>query len=164
MKETILLNFFIAFLLINCKVVESNTFLIPVGFKGKVIIIFEQKNGTPTKYEKGRRIYDIPNDGILLTQFKLAYGLNDSKFYYKDSMDNRVQLTDFNNAEESKLSNTVGIFASGTTGVYGNSGSSTSVTFLAFNVSNYEYLDSISNKVYIDKFKRKVIEKVGHDF
>jgi hypothetical protein len=52
------------------KSVESETFLIPRNYRGRVRIIFNQKCGETIKYEDKRRAYDIPNDGNLFTQFK----------------------------------------------------------------------------------------------
>lgn len=66
---------------------EPEVHLIPKGYKGPVIIIFEDKQGKPEKYEDGKRVYEIPADGVLRTQFKkqqefIAPG--DLKYYYYD--------------------------------------------------------------------------------
>lgn len=67
---------------------EPEIHLIPKGYKGPVIIIFDEKNGKPEKYEDGSRVYEIPKDGILRTQFKqqkegyIAPGK--LKYYYYD--------------------------------------------------------------------------------
>src|SRR5687767_10881838 len=53
---------------------EPEIHLIPKGYKGPVIIIFEDKQGEPVKYEDGKRVYKIPLDGVLRTQFKKQLG------------------------------------------------------------------------------------------
>ena len=84
----------------SCQRAEPETYLIPSEFKGKVQIIFNQnaipvkyKNeygrdtiytpqlGNPIKYESGRRVYEIPSNGILLTQFKNNDGFIDRKYF-----------------------------------------------------------------------------------
>jgi len=42
--------------------------LIPSSYRGKVQIVFGARNGTPGKFEDGAHVYDIPPDGLLLTQ------------------------------------------------------------------------------------------------
>ena len=59
--------------------------LIPKGFAGPVIIIYDQKDGNPEKYNDGFRIYEIPENGILRTQFKHPSGwiaLGKLQYYY----------------------------------------------------------------------------------
>jgi hypothetical protein len=61
--------------------IEPEIFLIPNSYKGKVRIIFNQNCGEPKKYEGERRVFKIPNDGILLTQFKDEQGFINQSFY-----------------------------------------------------------------------------------
>ena len=49
---------------------EKETFLFPENLRGAVYIIYDQKNGEPKVYENNRRLYQIPDNGILFTQFK----------------------------------------------------------------------------------------------
>lgn len=60
---------------------EPETFLIPNGYRGKIRVIFNQKCGQPIKYEAKSRLYKIPNDGILMTQFKAEQGFINQEFY-----------------------------------------------------------------------------------
>ena len=57
--------------MLSCNNPESETYLIPQGFTGRVNVIFSRKDGAPTKYENNRRVYEIPANGVLLTQFKV---------------------------------------------------------------------------------------------
>ncbi|QMU65411.1 MAG: hypothetical protein GKR88_14710 [Flavobacteriaceae bacterium] len=48
--------------------------LIPEGYIGPVLVVFDQKNGEPKEYEDGKRVYRIPKSGVLKTQFGSNYG------------------------------------------------------------------------------------------
>ncbi len=72
-------------LLFGCKKnAESETFLIPDNYTGAIVIIFDQDNGNTKEYKDGRRIYNIPENGILYTQFSRVKGVLNQKFYYKN--------------------------------------------------------------------------------
>jgi len=49
---------------------ERETYLIPEGYKGTVLVIFNQPDGEKPEYENSRRIYRIPATGVLFTQLK----------------------------------------------------------------------------------------------
>lgn len=74
---------------------EPEKHLIPKGFTGPVIIIYDQKDGKPEKYEDDFRIYEIPADGVLRTQFKHPKGFiaPGKLLYYYVDVDGRRQLT-----------------------------------------------------------------------
>lgn len=62
--------------------------LIPKDYKGPIIIIFDDKKGSPEKYENGSRVYEILKDGVLRTQFKKQQGSiapGKLKYYYYDN-------------------------------------------------------------------------------
>jgi len=67
--------------MLSCNNPEPETYLIPREFTGRVDVIFNRKDGSPPKYENGRRVYEIPSSGVLLTQFKDEYGLVDHRYY-----------------------------------------------------------------------------------
>ena len=46
------------------------------------MIIYNQKSGEKIKYEDRKRIYEIPANGILKTQFEANYGLREFTQYY----------------------------------------------------------------------------------
>lgn len=70
---------------------EKEVHIIPDGYIGTVKIIYAQPNGIPEEYDSlRRRIYRIPFDGILNTQFIKnpgCFSLKDRIFYYVDSTD-----------------------------------------------------------------------------
>src|SRR3954469_1375560 len=83
-RINVLINLFVVIqLLVACEnSPQPETYLIASGFTGRVNVIFNQKGTQPAKYENGRRIYLIPENGILLTQFAAQYGLVDHQYYY----------------------------------------------------------------------------------
>lgn len=61
---------------------EDSIRLIPEGFEGPVMIIYNQSDGASIEYEGDKRLYRIPSDGVLRTQFKPNYGHQIHEFYY----------------------------------------------------------------------------------
>jgi len=68
---------------------EPETHLIPKGYKGSIIITFKDSLGTEAIYYIGKRVYQIPANGILRTNFKKRekgfIADRDLLFYYFDS-------------------------------------------------------------------------------
>jgi len=111
--------------------VEPETFIIPKFYRGEVRIIFNQKCGNKINYENKRRIYEIPNDGILLTQFQNEEGFINQEFYISNNGKleeiKELKLQDFNeewtiekNPKEPSRDK-LAIFSAGTTDSDGNS-------------------------------------------
>lgn len=71
---------------------EKETFLIPQNYSGNIYIIYNQKNCVAKEYENDRRIYRIPDNGILLTQFEDEYGRVDQEYYFVDKVGKRTKL------------------------------------------------------------------------
>jgi hypothetical protein len=88
-----LLSFFLFYLLLPKA--EPETFLIPQNFRGQFVIIFDEPCGQSVNYENGKRIYQIPNDGILITKSKQTMGVIDRKFYLIDENGNQTQMPEF---------------------------------------------------------------------
>ena len=160
---------------------EPETYLIPSNYEGRVEILFNQngvpyhdtneygrdtvytlQKGMPPKHENGRRVYEIPSDGILLTQFAPNPGFIDTKYFSVDSNGRRTPLEVYK-LDHSKRDtaeyvvsdkNKKGIFGDGVTGSYGMH-----VPFQFFTVCSYNQLDSFDTKEYQRYFDDK-IEKV----
>jgi len=150
--------------LISChQQAEPETYIIPESFTGKVNIIFNRKEGSEKKYEDGRRVYEVPNDGILLTQFTTNDGFINRKYYYK-SQSGELKLlhtlASDTTAREKADKNEIGIFLDGTSGVYGNSGTPSALEYQEFVVSNYNRIDSFFTDGYKKIFYKK-IEKIS---
>lgn len=83
MKKPIL-NLLIVFALFGCNNGEKEIIVIPKKFKGIILVIFNQKSGTAKSYHEGSRIYKIPQNGILKSQFSGNYGsIGIPKYYYE---------------------------------------------------------------------------------
>jgi len=83
--RAIIFFFILPLMLSSCNNIgEQEIIVVPKDFKGYIIIIFNQKNGTPTKYEGKKRVYEIPSNGILRTQSNVNDGWQEfAEFYYE---------------------------------------------------------------------------------
>jgi len=143
---------------------EPETYLIREGYKGRVNIIFNQRDGVPPKYEKARRIYEVPGNGILLTQFKDEYGLVDHRYFYVDSNGKRTSLEilteNMFESNDSKVNqNSIGIFLDGTTGQYGSSNDA--VWLQGFIVCSYNELHHFFSTKYKKQFEDSLTKAIG---
>jgi hypothetical protein len=71
---------------------EDSIYLIPDGFRGKCIVIWDQPDGTEPEYDNGWRVYRFPKTGILLTQMGVNKGTMNFKYFLIDSLGNRTEL------------------------------------------------------------------------
>ncbi len=77
----------------NCaQKAEDSIRLIPEGYVGPVLIIFNQEDGEPVEYEGDKRMYRIPKNGILKTQFKPNFGVQNIRFFYVDAKNKREEI------------------------------------------------------------------------
>lgn len=172
-------------ILVSCsQKAEPELYLIPSGYLGRVEILFNQngapikytndhgndtvyvpKIGRPTKYEGERRVYEIPSDGLLLSQFGSNDGFIDRKYFSVDSVGRRTPLKTIDlqgkksdSAQFSfKKSSENLIFGDGTSGSYGNM----KIPYQYFIVSTYNLLDSFNTKEYSRNFDKKVENVTG---
>jgi hypothetical protein len=160
MKMSVL-SLFIALLgFASCQTVETEHYLIPQGFTGRVTIVFDQKNGVPTKYEGRTRIYEIPSSGILLTQFHYDGGWIDHHYFYVDNTGKRIGLSifkyEYNKDGTTKYAvkdkNEIGIMSDGTTGQATNEGAQ----FQFFFVSSVNGLDTMESNDHYNKRVNKL--------
>lgn len=87
---------------------EKEIYLLPDGFRGKMIVFFDQAGGEEMLYEDSARVYNIPPSGYLKTQFPKNGGcMNDNRlnFYYLDSLGIRKPLDYFLNLPKDSLPN-----------------------------------------------------------
>jgi asparagine N-glycosylation enzyme membrane subunit Stt3 len=92
-------------LIFGCSIKEEVTFILPEGYVGYVIIIYDQKDGEKVKYDGSTRVYEIPSSGILKTQFSADYGWSDfPKFYYNNNdSEEIVYFYDFDQIPSGKI-------------------------------------------------------------
>lgn len=100
MKQLIVF-LFILIVIAGCKKsqpCEKEIYLLPDGFRGKMIVFFDQPDGKEIQYEDGVRLYPIPTSGFLKSQFPRNGGcMNDDRinFFYVDSLGTRKPLDYF---------------------------------------------------------------------
>lgn len=105
MKRTILIfNMILLTLLTGCKKYsESETFLIPDNYTGTIVIIYNQDTGNKKDYQDDRRLYRVPSDGILYTQFEKPKEILSQEFYYKNNRSKEIKRivleSNLNNSE-----------------------------------------------------------------
>lgn len=71
------------FLLLGCDRAEKEVIIVPKDFIGSVLIIYNHSDGAAPAYENGKRIYNVPANGILKTKFSPNPGwMEFPEFYY----------------------------------------------------------------------------------
>ncbi len=75
---------------------EPETFLIPQNYRGQIAVFYNETCGQETVYENGRRIYKLPESGVLITKFKENRGYLDQKFYLVDQNASKTEIPRFN--------------------------------------------------------------------
>ena len=71
-------------MLLGCDTGEQEIIIAPRNYTGYIIVIFNQDDGQPVKYAGKKRVYEIPSDGVLKTQFNINNGWSDyPEFYYE---------------------------------------------------------------------------------
>ena len=84
------------FIFIQVTKASDDIFIIPADFKGTIAVIYGQENGTEKKYENGKRLYLIPQNGILKTQFELkGETANFGEYYYQTEDGQRIRISSF---------------------------------------------------------------------
>lgn len=85
---------------------EKEIYLLPEGFRGEMIVYFDQPDGQEVSYENSARVYSIPPSGYLKTQFPKNGGcMNNNRihFYYLDSLGIRKPLDYFLNLDKDSI-------------------------------------------------------------
>ncbi|MBC8756066.1 hypothetical protein H2O64_15420 [Kordia sp. YSTF-M3] len=88
-RITISLYLIAAILMSSCFTNSSrDIYILPDNYEGCVLIVFDVKKSSSKDFDnQGNRIFYIPNNGILESQFKPRYGTNlRPKFYYKNDL------------------------------------------------------------------------------
>ena len=94
------------FSLMSCSKGEDSIRLVPKNYEGLVLIIFDEKSGDKTDYEAGKRLYRIPESGILITSFSENYGAQTPVYYEEDGNGKRRGLPFFSNFNYDKVNQT----------------------------------------------------------
>jgi len=84
----------ISILFSSCFWGEREVYLIPQGYEGPVVIMFDEVDGQQVNYEEKKRVYEIPTNGILYTQFKDQDKYVHMEFYYLTKKGDRTKVED----------------------------------------------------------------------
>lgn len=83
--NNILILILITLIFMGCIKPEKELYILPNNFKGTVAVIFNIKDGAPKEYLNGYRVYRIPENGVLFTQFSNNTGefaIDDIQYKY----------------------------------------------------------------------------------
>jgi hypothetical protein len=81
------------YLLLQSNETSEDIFIIPENFKGTMVVIYDQENGAKKEFEKGKRVYRIPKDGVLKTQFKIkGKGLSYGEYFFETKEKKRIKI------------------------------------------------------------------------
>ncbi len=72
---------------------QPEIYLIPQGYEGPILVIFDQADGQPPKYEGRARVYEIPADGVVRTQLQETRGYH-AEFFYVNEKGERTEILD----------------------------------------------------------------------
>lgn len=115
------ISFFVATACSGSQESEPRVYLIPEGYVGAFYIVFNIPSGEPQTYEDGARVYDIPEDGVLLMQSDSSAGrihTDDIKFFYESDDGSRERIdgrwtTTVHDTSENRADDQVYIFGGG---------------------------------------------------
>jgi hypothetical protein len=120
----------------------KETYLIPNTFEGRFRVIYGEKCGTNPRIENGRRVLEIPENGLLIIQPDFKSGTIDNEYYLVDKSNKRIKMNELWDNDQRKTM-TPGVLLGGS-GAMGGSmpdGSSstespTAIHFTDFTVFN----------------------------
>jgi len=84
------------YIFIQVNKASDDVFTIPANYKGTIAVIYGQDNGGEKEYENGKRLYRIPKNGVLKTQFELkGETANFGDYYYLTDKGQRIRIESF---------------------------------------------------------------------
>jgi hypothetical protein len=81
--------------------IEQN-FIIPQGFKGVVTLICEERCGEMNIVKSNIVTYEIPLNGILITQNSMICDIKNRKYFFKNSDGNIIEIPRMSGFEENR--------------------------------------------------------------
>jgi len=94
-KNKLLLGFIFSLMMYSCNTAEDSIFILSKNFIGYIVVIHDQKSGTKPKYKGKKRVYEIPQNGILKTQFSNNSGWTNFPLFYYERIapENKIPFT-----------------------------------------------------------------------
>lgn len=140
-----ILSLLISFVLFSCDNGEQEIIVVPKDYKGYVLIIFNQKDGNPTKYEGKKRVYEIPQNGVLKTQFTGNYGSVGFADYYYENISLGNRLPSLVEIEKTPIDTVVG-FRGATGTIKKSADSEERIEFVKFYIGTKSQIEQAKNE------------------
>ena len=138
------------FLLLGCHTRgEQEIIIVPKGYSGYILILFNQKSGIAPKYVGEKRVYEVPSNGILKTQFAGNYGWREFPEYYYDKIAPENKLSSYALITKAPKDTIVGFMGSSGT-VKKKAGDKEWIEFMEFYVGTNDQIKQAQEQ--IDKF------------
>jgi hypothetical protein len=71
---------------------EKQIFILPEGFKGIVLIAYDQQDGINDLKQDGKIVYKIPESGVLKLKRETASTLSQSNYYFENKLGQRTEF------------------------------------------------------------------------
>jgi hypothetical protein len=145
--------FIITYIVFKATDASHDIFLIPEGFRGQVVVFYGEPDGQPKEFDGKWRIYRVPQNGILKTQFQLkgdVINLGRAKYFFVDKNGSKTAIKTYCEYCDNKDTSSVQI-------IYGSLGESTMGTFQDFLVD----VPNSDNKNLVNKLDSLERQKSG---
>lgn len=138
---------------------EPETYLIKETFNGKFRVVYGEECGLEPKIENGRRILEIPDNGLVLIKPEFKAGVVDNEYYLVDSKGNRNKINELWNYDQRKtLTPGVLLRSSGSFSGQMPDGSSSSESPLAIHFTDFTVFNKDTTSVD-DRTQYKIDQK-----
>ena len=90
----------------GCQLADHEIIVVPKNYEGYIVMIYGQENGIAEQYEGKSRLYNIPSNGVLLSQFSNNPGWSELPKFYNGliSKGNEIPfLVEFEKIPEDKI-------------------------------------------------------------
>ncbi len=82
----------LATLAVSCNSQKDNVYLLPEGYIGPVVILFNQADGVGLSVEDGFNIYRIPKGGVLKVKNPPTFTASNELFFYERANGERTRI------------------------------------------------------------------------
>lgn len=140
---------------------EPETYLIPENYSGKIKVVYGEDCGINPSIENGRRILEIPNNGILIIQPEFEGGIIDHEYYFINENKERTRIERYENySDGTKHIPGIRLGGSGAVGGIMPDGSFSTESTLAMRYSEFEvYKDTLDNYDFKEEQKFESLMK-----
>ncbi|WP_025762943.1 DUF6843 domain-containing protein [Dyadobacter tibetensis] len=131
----------------GCYSADEEIIIVPKGFKGNVLIIFNQPSGVPAQYEGGKRLYKIPPNGVLKTQLPSNDGWSKMPMFYYEEINKKNLLPYYPVLRNVKDTSVVFAYGGTVGSVIKNVKTDELLKFMEYHVGNKREVETSYNEV-----------------